>query len=777
MAMAALAVAAAVVSQMGWVMAAPVRGAGEGEAGPDKTLAPFFFVQVDDPATDRLPLKATEARVRIAGVTADVTIVQTYSNEGQRALEAIYVFPASNRAAVYAMRMTVGERVIDAEIMERAKAREAFDQARASGRTASLLEQQRPNVFQMHVANILPGDLIRVELKYTEVLEPQEGLYEFVYPAVVGPRYSGTPEAGAPEAARWVHNPYLHAGEPPPYRFGLAVELLSAIPIARLESPSHAVDVEYTGKSQARVRIQDDPRSGTRDFVLRYGLAGGQIQSGVLLHRGRDANHFLLLMEPPARVAADSVLPREYIFILDVSGSMNGFPLAVSKALMSEVIGALGSRDFMNVLLFAGGSAVLSEAGSLPATEENKARALSWIRSQRGGGGTELMPALERALRLPRTEGVSRIVVVATDGYVSVEPQAFELIRHRLGEANLFAFGIGSSVNRHIIEGMARAGRGEPFVLLDEHEARRQAARFREYIRNPVLTDIRISFRGFQARDVEPLCVPDLFALRPVMLLGRFDGAPSGEVVIRGRTAHGPWERVIPVSDAAASSDIGALGLLWARHRIMRLSDLNLLRPDDARVKEVTTLGLTYGLMTRYTSFVAADKVKRGDGRLVTVKQPLPLPEGVSDLAVGGPLRAAKALSGPAPTGGAAQEQAVGPAAPGELPGVGPEGDRKGERPAVQVDEVRGGLDRTAVERALRQALKQTRCPGGGDGAPWEAVFRVVVGAAGKVDALEVVSTTSNDPALLACLTEALRGAAVGPAGRGKAEALVKLTG
>jgi len=249
------------------------------EQGEDKTLAPYFFVQSDDPETDRLPLKGTRADVKIAGVIADVTVTQVYKNEGKKTLEAVYIFPGSTRAAVHAMRMTIGERVIEAEIMKRQEARKTYEEAKQDGRTASLLEQQRPNVFQMNVANILPGDQIQVVLRYTELIEPEETVYEFVYPTVVGPRYSKAPAAGAPVTERWVENPYLHSGQAAPYRFGLTVDIDTGIPMAQLTSPSHEIAVEYAGKSRAHVVVKDDGTAGAKDFVLRYRLAGGQIQT------------------------------------------------------------------------------------------------------------------------------------------------------------------------------------------------------------------------------------------------------------------------------------------------------------------------------------------------------------------------------------------------------------------------------------------------------------------------------------------------------------------
>jgi Ca-activated chloride channel family protein len=610
----------------------------EGEAQKDKTLSPYFVVLGDDTATDALPLKSTQADVKIAGKVADVTITQIYKNQGKKTLEAIYVFPGGTRAAVHALRMTVGDRVIEAEVMERQKARQTYEDAKKAGQTTSLLEQQRPNVFQMNVANILPGDEIKVELKYLELLQAQDKVYEFVYPTVVGPRYSNMSKEGAPDTEKWVENPYLHQGQTPPYTFGISVEVRGGLPLAKLSSPSHEVNIKYTNPQTAQVTLKDDKTGGNRDFVLRYALAGNKVDTGLLLYPGKDENFFLMVMEPPDRVKKEAVVSREYIFIVDVSGSMHGYPLETAKSLMKNIIQGLRPQDAINVLLFESSSAVLSESGSLPATEANKKRALDFIQAQPGGGGTEILPAFKRALALPRTKGASRVVVVATDGYVNVEAQLFDLIRQNLGDANLFPFGIGTSVNRFLIEGMARAGKGEPFVVLRAEEAPKEAARFQSYIETPVLTGIKVAFPGFDAYDVEPLALPDLFAQRPLTLLGKYRGTPQGAVVVTGKTATGEFRQEVKVEPGEASLENEAVKFLWARERIQRLSDYLHFAggEDEGKVREITALGLKYNLMTAYTSFVAVDKIKRGDGTMTTVKQPLPLPEGVSDLAVGG---------------------------------------------------------------------------------------------------------------------------------------------
>lgn len=606
------------------------------DKGPDRALSPYFFVKSDDSAADSLPLKATSAEVSIAGVIADVRVTQLYANTGKRPLEAVYIFPASTRAAVYGMKMTIGERVIEARISKREDARREYEKARDEGRNASLLEQQRPNVFQMNVANIMPGDRISVELKYTELIVPADGVYEFMYPAVVGPRYSNQAAAGAPASEQWLENPYLHEGEDPNYDFSIKASIKAGMPVKDVSSPSHRIATDFRDKASVEVGTDPaDKSAGKQDFILRYRLAGNHVQSGLLLYEGARENFFLLMVQPPKRVTEAAVTPREYIFVVDVSGSMHGFPLDISKKLMKDLVGNLRSSDRFNVLLFSGGSALLAEQ-SLPATKENIAGAISFVSRQTGGGGTELLPALQRALGLERAEGYSRSVVIVTDGYISVEAQVFDLIRARLGEANMFAFGIGSSVNRHLIEGMARVGMGEAYVITKPDQAPLQAEKFRKMVQSPVLTGIKSAFSGFEAYDVEPPSIPDVLAERPVIIFGKWKGAPRGAISISGRTATGEFRQRIDVEQVKPADGNSALRYLWARHRIALLGDYNNLRPEDKRVREITALGLDYNLLTAYTSFVAVDtQVRNQGGQSTTVKQPLPLPEGVSDYAIG----------------------------------------------------------------------------------------------------------------------------------------------
>ncbi|MFH0782857.1 MAG: VIT and VWA domain-containing protein [Pseudomonadota bacterium] len=608
--------------------------AGRAEESGKESLAPYFFIEGGESNLDRFPLKDTKVAVNIKGVLADVTITQRYTNQGGRPIHGQYIFPASTRAAVHGMTMTVGERVIKAEIKRKEKAKEIYSEAKKSGKSASLLSQQRPNVFSMEVANIMPGDTIEIELHYSELLVPEDKVYGFVFPTVVGPRYSNQPAGEVQD--QWIANPYLKEGVDAPPDFSIEVQLATGMVIKDLHSPSHRLESEWQGDSKARVTLAaSEQHSGNRDFILQYRLAGEQISSGLMLYEGEKENYFLLMVQPPKRLAAEQIPAREYLFVVDVSGSMHGFPLDTAKKMLSDLLGNLSPGDVFNVLLFAGDSKVLAP-GSIGASRENREKALLFINNEQGGGGTELGQALKRGLALPRTEGFSRTMLVITDGFIQAEKETFKLIRENLNKSNLFAFGIGSSVNRYLIEGLAQAGMGEPFIVTGPADAPQVAERFRLMVSQPVLTNIQVDYAGFTAEEVEPPAIPDVFADRPVVVFGKWQGERQGSITLRGTGGGGKEiKTVFSLADCDASKENEPLRTLWARQRLMRISD-HASGLDNENKEEIAGLGLEYNLLTSETSFVAVhETVRNAGGNAENVKQPLPLPQGVSNLAVG----------------------------------------------------------------------------------------------------------------------------------------------
>jgi Ca-activated chloride channel family protein len=607
-------------------------GRAQSQGQEDKTLAPYFVVK-GDPSVDQLPLKDTQVEISVAGVIADVKVRQIYRNEGSRPINASYVFPASTRAAVYSMRMQIGDEIIVAKIKEREQAKQEFEKAKEEGKSASLLEQQRPNVFSMSLANIMPQEQVEIELRYTELLVPTDSVYEVVFPTVVGPRYA-SPQNPNQKQDGFVETPYQHQGQKPASALHLSAKIFAGVPIYDLSCPSHQVFPKWWNNGNVQLSLDDsDPFQGNRDFVLRYRLGGDQITSGLLLFQGEQENFFLYMAQPPKRVEAADIPPREYIFVVDVSGSMDGFPLNTSKRLLRDLIGKLRPTDLFNVVLFAGDANVLSPQ-SLQANQQNIGRAIGLLEQQRGGGGTELLAAMQQAMSLPRAQGISRSVVLVTDGYISGEQGVFDHIRANLNQCNVFAFGIGTSVNRYLIEGVAKAGMGEPFIVTDEAEAENVAAKFREYIQTPVLTDIHVRSLGFDTYDVNPVVFPDLFAQRPIILFGKWRGPVAGTIELTGKTGQGDFVSSYDVAGSQPEEGNRALRYLWARSRIAELSDYG--SSEEENVKEITALGLQYNLLTRYTSFIAVrEVVTNPNGNAQDVNQALPLPLHVSDMSVG----------------------------------------------------------------------------------------------------------------------------------------------
>ena len=616
----------------------------------DVTESPYFHVESENTSVDSFPLKSTNVDVTINGVIASIVVTQTYENNGTVPINASYVFPASTKVSVHGMTIEVGEDIIVAEIKEREQARAEFKQAREEGFTASLLEQERPNVFSMSVANILPGDVVNIELHYTELITSTDNVFEFVFPTVVGPRYSSNSATSNSRTSNdnWVSTPYLSEGvSPPNAEYNINVNLLSGTPVSDVSCESHETVVTYRDDNlSANLALADsEDFAGNRDFIMKYKLSDNDIVCGLILQEGQDDedNHFVLTVQPPERPIVEKVPPREYIFVFDVSGSMSGFPLDTSKALMRDFLENLREEDYFNVVMFD--SRVIRWQNKSVAAKENFINyALDKVDKEFGGGGTELLRAVKSAIDIPmREEVTSRSIVLITDGYFSGEESVFSEIEKNLDNTNYFAFGIGQGTNRHIIEGVAKAGKGEAFIVTKPSEIPETAALFRSYITSPVLSDVNVSFDGFNAYNVEPTHVSILFANSPIVVAGKWEGEPSGTITITGKNGNKDFVHKVLVSETQTTQDVDAVKYLWARKRVDRLTDvvnssyIPFPAREEARI-EITEIGLKYSMLTEYTSFVAVLKKVRANGAGVgiDVSQPLPLPSGVSNNAVGG---------------------------------------------------------------------------------------------------------------------------------------------
>lgn len=577
------------------------------------TLSPYFHLDVENPdrfSPDDFALKGTDVKVDIAGVIADVTVTQTYINNTGIDLDAEYVFPGSTKSAVYAMQMQINDRVINAVVKEKREAKRIFEKAKREGKSASLMEQKRPNVFKMSLANIKAGDTIRVQFSYTENIIPKKKEYEFVFPTIVGPRYGTDAHAAADP---WIKNPYTDIDHPANKilkpTFDLSLNLNAGLPIQKASCYSHPkVGLNYSGQTSMLMDLSNSVyKKNKGDIIFRYKLAGEKIDGGILLYEHDDEQFFMMTIQPPERPKMDEIPPRDYLFVVDVSGSMNGFPIEISKDLMKDLLYNLRPIDRFNVLLFASGFGKFSEK-MVPVSDKQISMAMRFIDNEPGYGGTELLPALEEALKMIDDNGRSTTVVIATDGLVTVEKQAMDLIQEHLGEANFFPFGIGTSINRYLLEALAHVGHSEPLIATDRAEARKIAKEFREMISSPVLTNVKLNFDGLDVYDVVPKSIPDLFADKPIVVYGKYRGSPKGNVTVTGSNGNGKFEQKMAVNSAPVSDDNRALRYLWARQNIKLLGDYHRFSSGDDTRDQIVALGLKYNLLTEFTSFVGVDE-------------------------------------------------------------------------------------------------------------------------------------------------------------------------
>lgn len=600
----------------------------------DQCQSPYLHIPSDSSDVEQLPLKHTEVRAMIYGQIAEVRVTQEYENTGKQAIEAIYVFPASTRAAVHRLTMEVGSKCVEAKIMEKSAAKDTYDKATAEGKSAALLEQDRPNVFTMNVSNILPGDKVKLVMTYTENLIPEDGVYEFMYPTAMTPRYTGESGVGS-ESTEHAAQPFVGEGGPAPTTFDFDARLMTQIPVSMVDCKTHDVDVDDLGKGVMGIDLSaDEITKANKDFVLEFKLQGGEIQSGLALHEGEEENYFMLTIEPPARVAKNERPPQELIFIVDVSGSMNGFPNDMCKRLMDELLTNLSPDDVFNVQTFAGGSRLLFNE-SKKATKENIAQAIADFRNTRAGGGTNMLGALNKALTLKPKANYARTFLILTDGGISVERECYELIRTQRGDANFFTMGIGCAPNHYLLEGMAKVGAGESAYCFKLEDAEAKAEEFKLKATSPVLTDVKIDFVGLEVYDVYPEKPFDLFANKPVTIMGKYKGEPSGFAVMNGNRGSEIYQSTYDLEKQEFTDAGEAIRLCWAREKIREISDFQSVTGLQGQKQDLIDLGIEHNLLTQFTSFVAVDpEVRNPSGNAITVNQPQPLPEGVSELSL-----------------------------------------------------------------------------------------------------------------------------------------------
>ncbi|HEY8560291.1 MAG TPA: VIT domain-containing protein [Pyrinomonadaceae bacterium] len=584
------------------------------------------------------PLKQTSVKAEISGFLSRVKVVQEFENNFAEKIEAVYVFPLPNNAAVDDMTMKIGERTIRGLIKKREEAKEIYEAAKSNGQIASLLDQERTNIFTQAVANILPGEKVTIEISYVETLKYENGSYEFVFPMVVGPRYipgnpTGRQSGGfAPDTDKVPDGSRItprvaetRAG----HDISIEVSLDAGVPLDAVESKTHQIDSAMLSANSYRVKLKSEKTIPNKDFILRYDVAGKRIEDAVLMHRNGGGGYFSLILQPPDDPRPQDVTPKEIVFVLDTSGSMSGFPIEKAKESMKMALDGLNPQDTFNLITFAGDTSVLFEK-PVPASADNLKKARAFLESRQGGGGTEMMKAIKTALDPSDSQQHVRIVCFMTDGYIGNEAEILaEIQRHP--NARVFSFGIGSSVNRMLLDKMAAEGRGEVEYVALNDDGSAAARRFHERVRSPLLTDISIDFGGLEVADVYPKRVNDLFSAKPVLIHGRFTKPGNGTIKLKGKSFGRETVREIPVNFPESEARHDVLAVLWARQRIDDLTAQDYENKKPEIREQITNLGLEFRLMTQYTSFVAVEeRVVTDGGSPRRIEVPVEMPEGVS---------------------------------------------------------------------------------------------------------------------------------------------------
>lgn len=582
----------------------------------------------DEGASRPFVLEHTDVVAEVTGFVSAVTVTQRFKNPFEKPVEAVYVFPLPENAAVDEMTLTAGTRVIRATIQKREEARRQYEQAKAQGRRAALLDQERPNIFTQSVANLLPGESVQVSLRYVAPLRFDDGAYTFNFPMVVGPRYMpGAPLAGAsqgtgtmPDTDRVDDASRL---SPPIQRTGrdisVEVRLETGAVIEELWSVSHQLQSERTSSSRAVITLDAADRVPNKDFILRWKVSGPETRAAVVSTGGPEGT-FALMLNPEAQPSNEEVLPKEMVFVIDTSCSMGGAPLDAAKQAMALAMKQMNPRDSFMLIDFADTASSFHDS-PLPNTPENVKKALRYLGALPSGGGTNQLAGIRRALDRPADSDRLRVVLLMTDGFIGNEQEIFQETQRLLGNGRVFGFGIGESVNHFLLARLSEEGRGFYQYVRTDEDPTEAVSRFVRRIAKPLMTDVTIDWGGLQVVDVLPRKVPDLFDAQPVVLLGRYRNGGPAAITLRGRMGSKNVELVTRVNLGVASAASSGLTSMWARARIEEVDRLQKFGQFPEAVKEITTLGLEHHLVTPYTSFVAVDSepVTSGESTQVVV--------------------------------------------------------------------------------------------------------------------------------------------------------------
>lgn len=591
----------------------------------DLKLGTILVIQEEADASP-LPLEATAVTGEVIGAIAQMTVTQRFGNPFKTPIEVEYLFPLPHNAVVIDYEITIGTRTIKAHIKEIEAAQRAYRQAVSEGKRASLLEQRRPNLFTIRVGNIQPGESIATKLHYEERLKYEDNAYELVFPMGITPRYHSPTEH--PETAKAADAPLaLDETKIAPVTLELTVD--AGVNVMNTVSRTHNIDLMQKDEGKFGVKLvgRNIPN---KDFVLRYEVAQDAIQTAVWSSKDDDADTAVVTILPPRLDITADPAPREFIFVIDRSGSMSSGPITQAKNALKACLRALGDKDTFMLLAFDTQLEWLAN-DPYPVTQANIEAAEQWLSQIDARGGTEIMSAINSALLVPVDKERMRYVVFLTDGAVSADEKAIRSIAQQRGNARIFTFGIGPSVNRFLLDKMAQMGRGTAEFMGVNDDIEKTLTRFQDRVSYPALLDMALTWENAENWDTYPEPLPDLYAGQPLEIVTRFKRQGNAKLTLTGTLANKPFSLTTPLSPAVKANP--TLRRIHARARIESLLDQQRAGGDAEKIRQqVISLALEHRIVTPFTAFVAIDSEIASTDEAEKIRVSVPLPEGL-DLA------------------------------------------------------------------------------------------------------------------------------------------------
>ena len=586
-----------------------------------------------------------------SGPVARVRVTQSFTNTSAQWVEGIYTFPLPEKSAVDRLTMVIGERRIVGEIQEKEQARKTYEKAKADGRRTSLISQERPNIFTNQVANIGPGETIIIEIEYQDQARFLDGEFELRFPMVVRPRYiPGNPLPVTPEGTGWSYDsdqvpdasritPIIsHPANGPINPVSIAVSLDPGFPVQDIVSLSHDIKIqERTDSYQITLRNGEVPAD--RDFVLTWSPVPGATPVTGMFSEKVDGEYYYLFMVIPRKNVEGmekQILPREVIFIIDVSGSMGGEAITQAKAALLKGLGGLKPGDRFNIITF-NSSAYDVFQGAVPANQRNLEEARDFVSRLVAGGGTEMASALRIALTGETRTEYLRQVIFITDGAVGNEAALFQMIHKGLGSSRLFTVGIGSSPNSHFMREAAEMGKGTFTYIARLDEVDEKMKELFHKLETPVLKDLTFLMQEGMDAEMFPKNIPDLYDGEPILITVKTKNKLKKDITFKGEIAGAKWSEIVDPDGKSKNKGVAAL---WAREKIRDIMNQAIkdgtTRAPDVR-EAIIEVALTHQLVSKYTSLVAVDdEIARKDAALKSTPIPTNLPQGMDPNMVAG---------------------------------------------------------------------------------------------------------------------------------------------